>query len=218
MSGYHPPYAYEYDTETTTFPPFVLISIWFGVVLVMVTAATQISSRPDQPVIAPLAEGFRFVLVAFLLGSAIYLLLHAGQGVKFAALPLVVNLGTLLLIQLVPFGSLWQDIQFRAQWSRYDAVVAQIESGELTADAIGQIILPASYQQLAPVGGFVLTEEVDGVWRIFFPLRVTADGATTGYCYRSDNNPPQMGDFGGNWRLVVEKQPFWFFCQSVVYN
>ena len=36
----------------------------------------------------------------------------------------------------------------------------------------------------------------------------------SGYLYRSDNNPPQQGDFLGRWRYVDQIRQHWYFCIS----
>ena len=49
---------------------------------------------------------------------------------------------------------------------------------------------------------------------LFFPTERNAPRNFAGYYYRSDNNPPQQGDFMGRWRYVVQKQTHWYFCIS----
>jgi hypothetical protein len=133
---------------------------------------------------------------------------------KVAAVPLVINLGTFLIVRFVPFGGLWQEIRFQGNLLRYEEVVELVESRALTPDVDGFAILPHRYRNLIDDGTTIRIETGDDATRIFFYTNRQTDQNFSGYFYSSDNNPPQTGQFNGRWRYVVQKRPYWFFCSS----
>lgn len=205
---------YDYDTYSPEFPPLGLISIWFGVVLIGITAVSHIfldsSHLWNNPILASLQLG----LVAFIFGSLLYLMLKAGENVKVAAVPLVINIGTFLIVRFVPFGGLWQEIRFQGNLLRYEEVVELVESGALPPDADSYAALPIRYHSLIDDGITIRIDTAEGVTRIFFYTSRHSSQSFSGYFYSSDNNPPQTGQFNGRWRYVVQKRPYWFYCSS----
>jgi hypothetical protein len=206
--------SYEYDDYAPEFPPLGLISIWFGVILIGITAVSHLfldaSHLGNNPILASLQLG----LVAFIFGSLLYLLLKAGENLKVAAVPLVINIGTLLIVRFVPFGNLWQELRFQGNMIRYEEVVELVESGALQPDTDGYVALPFRYRTLTDDGDTVRIDTGDGVTRIFFYTSRQSPQNFSGYFYSSDNNPPQTGEFNGRWRYVVQKRPYWFYCSS----
>ncbi|MCB9420373.1 MAG: hypothetical protein H6667_11230 [Ardenticatenaceae bacterium] len=206
--------SYDYDNYGLEFPPLGLISIWFGVILIGITAVATLfidsSHLWNNPFLASLQLG----LVAFIFGSLLYLLLKAGENMKVAAVPLVINVGTLLIIRFVPFGNLWQELRFQGNLLRYEEVVELVESSALQPDADGYIALPFRYRNLTADGATIRLNVNDGVTRIFFYTSRTSPQSFSGYFYSSDNNPPQTDQFNGRWRYVVQKRPYWFYCSS----
>lgn len=206
MSGYE-----DYAPE---FPPLGLISIWFGVVLIGITAVSNLfldaSHLWNNPILASLQLG----LVAFIFGALLYLLLKAGENVKVAAVPLVINVGTLLIVRFVPFGTLWQELRFQGNMLRYEELVQLVESGALQPDADGYAALPFRYRTLTNDGDTIRISTGDETIRIFFYTSRHSEQNFSGYFYSSDNNPPQTGEFNGRWRYVVQKRPYWFYCSS----
>ncbi len=206
--------SYDYDEYAPKFPPLGLISIWFGVILIGITAVSHLfldaSHLGNNPILASLQLG----LIAFIFGSLLYLLLKAGENLKVAAVPLVINIGTLLIVRFVPFGNLWQELRFQGNMIRYEEVVELVKSGALQPDADGYVALPFRYRTLTNDGDTVRIDNGDGVTRIFFYTSRHASQNFSGYFYSSDNNPPQTGEFNGRWRYVVQKRPYWFYCSS----
>ena len=208
MSRYEEPYASE-------FPPLGMASIWFGVALIGITAVAHLFTATAAQLWAnPFMTSMQLVLVALIVGSLLYLLLRAGDSVKLAAVPLVVNIGTLLIVRFVPFDGLWQEMRFQWHWAEYNKVVQLVESGALQPDEQGYARLPLRYRALVHDGDSVRIEIHEDVTRIFFYTKKQSPQAFSGYFYRSDNNPPQPGDFDGRWRYVVQKRPSWFYCAS----
>jgi hypothetical protein len=120
------------DLYRPDFPSLGLFSTWFGVVLIGVTAVLQTGqSNQGSSWADPLVEGLQFVLLALILASLFYLPFRAERGVKWAALPLAINLFTLIIVQLVPFADLWETARFQVRLGQYEAVVALVEAGEL---------------------------------------------------------------------------------------
>lgn len=197
------------------FPALGVVSAWFGAGVIGVTAVVHtFSTAPDRSLAAPLVDGMRFILVAFILASLLYLTVRAGDGLATAVLPLFINLSTLIIVSFVPFASLWQEFRLQLHWPEYTQVAQLVENGELQPDVAGFAQLPRRYRHLSAADGAIMIDKQGDVTRIFFFTRRVSSWNFAGYMYRADANPPQSGDFGGRWRQVVQKRPFWFYCVS----
>lgn len=201
------------DSYRPDFPSLGLFSTWFGVVLIGLTAVLQLSQSRSLWA-KPVVDGLQFLLVALLLASLLYLSLGAGRGVKWAALPLAINLGTLIIVQWVPFADLGEAWRFRWRLNQYEAVVQLVESGTLLPGESGAAVLPEAYRHLSVDNGRIWVESDGAETAVFFTTEQAGLGNFAGYLYRSDGNPPQPGDFGGSWRFVEQQQTNWFFCIS----
>ena len=202
------------DLYRPDFPSLGLFSTWFGVVLIGVTAVLQTGRSSQGSWADPLVEGLQFVLLALILASLFYLPFRAGRGVKWAALPLAINVFTLIIVQLVPFADLWETARFQVRLGQYEAVVALVEAGELVPGESGVIYLAEPYRYLSTDNGRIAIHTEADTTAIFFFNERNAPRNFSGYLYRSDNNPPQQGDFQGRWRYVEQIRPHWYFCIS----
>ena len=206
---------YSDDLYRPDFPSLGLFSTWFGVILIGLTAVFQMGQSSRNGYWAqPLVEGLQFVLVALILASLFYLPFRAERGVKWAALPLAINIGTLIIVQLVPFADLWETMRFQWRIGQYEAVVAMVESGELTPSESGSVTLPEAYRFLSADNGRIWVQTEGENTAMFFFTERNAPRNFVGYLYRSDSNPPQQGEFMGRWRVVFEKRSHWYFCIS----
>jgi len=202
------------DLYKPDFPSLGLFSTWFGVVLIGFTAVLQMSQSPSSMWAEPVTDGLKFLLIALTLASLFYLPLRTDRGVKWAALPLAINIGTLIIVQLVPFSDLWETWRFSGRISQYEAIVQMVEAGELLPGESGVVTLPESYRYLSADNGRIWVEIDENATAVFFLTEQDGPGNFSGYLYRSDNNPPQQGDFLGRWRTVVQRQVNWYFCIS----
>lgn len=202
------------DLYKPDFPSLGLFSTWFGVLLIGLTAVLQTGQPRSGLWAQPVVEGLQFLLIALVLASLLYLPFRTDRGVKWAALPLAINLGTLIIVQLVPFSDLWATWQFRWRLSQYEVIVQMVEGGELLPGESGVITLPESYRYLSADNGRIWLQTDENKTAVFFFTEYKAPGNFSGYLYRSDNNPPQQGDFLGRWRYVVQRQTNWYFCIS----
>lgn len=202
------------DMYRPDFPSLGLFSTWFGAVLIGLTAVLQMGQSRSRIWAEPVVDGLQFLLVALILASLFYLPFRTDRGVKWAALPLVINIGTLIIVQLVPFADLGDAWRFRWRSSQYEAVVQMIESGTLLPGESGVVALPEAYRHLSVDNGRIWVESDGEATAVFFFTEQTAPGNFSGYLYRSDNNPPQQGDFLGSWRYVAQQQAHWYFCIS----
>ncbi|MCA9918251.1 MAG: hypothetical protein KC445_09875 [Anaerolineales bacterium] len=201
------------DSYRPDFPSLGLFSTWFGVVLIGLTAVLQLSQ--SRSVWAkPVVDGLQFLLVALLLASLLYLSFGAERGLKWAALPLAINLGTLIIVRGVPFADLGEAWRFRWRLNQYAAVVQLVESGTLLSGESGVVVLPEAYRDLSVDNGRIWVETVGGETAVFFATEQNGPSDYAGYLYRSDGLPPQQGDFLGSWRYVAQQQPNWYFCIS----
>lgn len=200
--------AYEYKEYVVgqEFPVLGVVSLWFGVVFVGVTAVAQALRGSKDTV----ANSMEVILFALILASGVYLAFRAGQGsLPLAAVPLLINVGTLIIVQGVPFADVWENVRFQSNFSAYEQVIDMVASGELPPGDDGFADLPYRYRRLSE-NGRVLIHQADGVTRVFFFLDNSVVGLT-GYLYRSDGAPPQA-EFGGDWTAVLRKRPSWYFC------
>ncbi len=203
------------ETVGAGFPSLVVFSTWFGAIAIGVTAVTYTAvGVRNQAWLEPFAISIRLILLALVLASVIFLSVSLYQGLRLAALPLFINLGVLAIIYLVPFAALWAEIGFRWQFGNYTAVINLVESGAIQPDETGAAYLPRRYRHLSADNGRIYVRNDDGVTTILFITQQYAPTQFAGYVYRSDNTPPQTGDFGGQWRTIVPKRPQWFYCVS----
>lgn len=202
------------EQYTPDFPSLGLVSTWFGAGLIGLTAVLQMSQTSQGYWAEPLVEGLQFVLAALILASLFYLPFRAERGLKWAALPFVINVGTLIIVQLVPFTDLWEGLRFRWRMGHYEAVAQMVETGELLPNESGIVNLPEQYRHLSADSGRIWVQTEGEATAIFFFTERNAPRNFAGYLYRSDNNPPQQGDFQGRWRYVAEQRPHWYFCIS----
>ena len=197
------------------FPSLVVFSTWFGAVAIGVTAVTYTAvGARNQAWLEPFVISIRLILVALVLASLIFLSLSLHEGIKLAALPLFINLGVLVIVHLVPFASLWEEIGFRWQYGSYMTVTNLVESGAIQPDETGVAYLPQNYRGLSADNGRIVILKENGTTAILFITQQYSPTQFAGYIYRSDNPPPQTGDFGGQWRVITPKRPQWFYCIS----
>ncbi len=197
------------EDEKWEIPALGIVSGWFGVVLITITAVSRIISQSSV-----IADGLATILIALLLASLVYVLLAGGRNLKLAAIPLILNVWTLLIVEFVPFEQVWEQARFRWHLNGYQEVIYLVESGQLRPNEQGEITLPAHYHSLSADNGRILAETDEGMTQIIFFTRYNAPRDFSGYLYRSDNTPPRMSEFGGRWRHVVQVRPNWFFCES----
>jgi hypothetical protein len=196
-------------------PPFGVISTWFGVVLVTLTAVGQLSKNPSgSSLTSPLVVSMEFILIAFILASFLFLVIQVRQSVRLSAIPLFINIGTLIIIRLVPFGHVLEDVRYEWHRRSFEKVAEMVETRELVADENGQAYLPANYSHLSVENGRIWIDPASDTTLIFFPTAVNSQDSFAGYLYRADGEPPQDSEFNGHWRYVTQKRPFWFFCVS----
>ena len=197
------------------FPSLTVFSIWFGVIAVGVTAVTHTTvGARNQAWLEPFVLSIRLILLALLAASLIFLAAGRRQGIRTAALPLFVNLGVLAIIYLIPYPSLWEELGFRWQFGSYTAVANLVESGAIQPDENGVAWLPPRYRHLSADNGRIVILKENGTTAILFITQQFSPTQFAGYVYRSDNTPPQTGDFGGQWRVIQPKRPQWFYCIS----
>ena len=202
--------VYEVEVRRD-FPSLAVFSTWFGVLLIGFTAVTYLAiGERNQAWMEPFSTGLHFTLLALLLASIGYLAFNAQSGLKLAALPLFINVGTIVIVLFVPFDALWEELSFRWQTPNYQAAARMVEAGTIVPDVEGVAYLPYQYRHLAAENGRIQVIERESVTRILFVKERQGD-SFAGYVYVSDNSPPQTGDFNGRWRYIVQKQPRWFY-------
>lgn len=203
---------YEEDVVNQGFPVLGIISVWFGVLIISLTAVgTTLTGGYDAAWTEPFVDMLQIVLVALILASFLYLFFPNKEDFKVATIPLFINIGTLIILRLVPFAALWEDARFQWYWSDYQNVVQMVESGEWVVDADGQLTLPPALQRLSPMDGRVRVYREGDQVSLFFSTHQLDAGLIAGYIYRADSRPPQAGQFGGQWQAIAPKRSHWFY-------
>lgn len=209
----YPTYAEE--SVEREFPALGLVSVWFGVLIVSLTAVGYSLGSPFGPSrTEPLVDMLQFILAALILASILYVFIRAEDGLNLTAVPLIINVGTLVILRLVPFGPIWEEVRFQWHWQNYLAVVQKVESGEWQPDSTGMIALPPAYRSLSTDNGRLWVQQTGETTMIFFVTELRGPNQFAGYLYRSDGRPPEVGDFSGQWRHINQKEPTWFYCIS----
>jgi hypothetical protein len=205
--------VYESDVRRE-FPSLAVFSIWFGTLLIGFTAVTHLAiGERNQAWVEPFSTGLRFTLLALLLASIGFLAFNSQSGLKLAALPLFINMGTVMIILFVPFDALWEELNFRWQTPNYQAAAKLVETGAVVPDVTGVAYLPSQYQHLSADNGRIQIIQRAEATEILF-IQERQGSSFTGYIYVSDNSPPRTDDFNGRWRSVLQKQPSWFYVMS----
>lgn len=195
----------EADETRNGYPALLVVSAWFGALFIGVTAVHH-AKMPAWS--EPLLAGLTLLWLALLLTSLLFLAWRAGDGLWLAALPLLINLGTLLIVRGVPFAQLWQEARFAADAAQYEAAAALVAQGALLPDVSGTAVLPPPYHDLSADGRVWFA---DG--SLIFIAERSGAGQTAYYIYRADDTPPPPPQ-NGRWRLIHRQRPHWYFCQS----
>ncbi len=213
MTQAHAQPIYEADARQE-FPSLAVFSIWFGVLLILFTAVTHLAvGERNQEWLQPFVTGFRFTLLTLLIASLGYLFVNAGSGIRWAILPLFINLGVVIILLFVPFNALWEELNFRWQSPNYTQIANMVEAGTIPVDVTGAAYLPRKYQHLSADNGRIQILRRGTTTEILF-INQRKGNAFAGYIYVSDNTPPQTGDFNGRWRTLIQKQRNWFYVIS----
>lgn len=210
----HTTYETYPDENQQDIPVLGVVSLWFGAGLVGITAVASIITFQSGGIsgATAVAETFQIVLFALILASIVYLGWQIGSnGSLFvAAMPLLINLFTLIIIQFVPFAAVWEELNFQMNGNRYNSVVEMVEMGQLQSNPDGSFELPFAYRDLSQ-GGDIFVETQNGTTSIFFIAARQSEHEVEGFIYRSEGKLPH-DEFGGNWNFVAEKRPLWFYC------
>lgn len=205
--------VYEADVRRE-FPSLAVFSIWFGALLITFTAVTHLAiGERNQAWMEPFSTSMRFTLLALLLASIGYLFTNSTAALKIAAIPLFINIGTVIIILFVPFNNLWDGLSFRWQIPNYKQVTHLVETGTIVPDVTGMAYLPQKFQHLSTDNGRIQIMQRGETTEIFFVKEIRGN-SFAGYIYVSDNSPPQTGDFNGRWRSITQKQANWFYVVS----
>ena len=196
-------------------PSFGILSVWFGSFFVLLTAVLQIVHQTIQPPWArPLILVMEAILLAMIVGSILFLAVNYQFGVKLVAIPLIVNIGTLLIVHTVAFDRMWENARFSSMAYGFEHVVEQIENNEIVAASDGYAVLPASYGYLSSNGNLVRIERSNDVLTVLFFADYDAPNQFTGYIYRSDGSPPPSSMFNVDWRFLHQRSVNWYFAVS----
>lgn len=166
--------------------------------------------------VAPIFWWIWLTFVILIFASIIHFIHQLGEKRPLTILPLLINIIFILILRNVPFTEIWLDRQYEQNIEGYKQVVALIETGDITIpeDGYGLMLLPENYQHLSRGGGEIIIENREGILQVFFFTYRGILDSFSGYTYRSDDLPPQDGDFGGFWDQIIPQEPHWFFVAS----
>ncbi len=195
-------------------PSFAAVSLCFGVAFVAVHALQWPLTDLLTPFcVGPLLLAVKAALALLIVGAIVYWLIGLDDPI-WNAVPLAINIGALLIVLLVPFTAIWLDAEFRAHRDEYHQVVELVEAGAIQPESHYLASLPPEYRHLSRGGGEIMIDTRDGVTRVFFFTFAGVLDNFSGFIYRSDDNPPQAGDFGADWQQVEQKRAHWYFGAS----
>jgi len=203
-----------FERQNRTSATLTVVSTWFGVVIILITAVGYTLSNPFDPSpTKPIVELMQFGLVALILASIICMVLRTEEGFGATAVPLFINIGTLMVIHLVPFGVLWEEVRFQTHFYQYQTVLQKVDSGELKPDVEGKVFLPTSFSHLSADDGRIWLNQGNGT-SVFFVTEQYNQAQFAGYFRHVDGRPTQSGEFQGNWQAIVHKRGGWYYCIS----
>jgi hypothetical protein len=183
--------------------------------LVLATQAFQwvIADRYTVFGIAALEWAMDYVFLASILVSVFALVRRMRLDKWRAAVPLLVNLLTLLLATGVPWTSLYLDYLWWHNERGYSEVVRLVQAERLKpAKGSDGVKLPAQYSGLS-TDGAIGVEGSGASATVFFTTFEGILGHFSGYIYVPRNvKPPVAGH--GDWDQVILKKPHWYFVAS----
>ena len=196
-------------------PSFGILSVWFGGFFVALTAVLQIVHQTIQPPwTRPLVMVMELILMAMIGGSILFLAINYQFGVKLVAIPLLVNVGTLLIVNTVSFDRMWENARFSSMAYGFEQVIEEIEENEIVADSNGNAVLPASLRYLSSNDSTIRIEQSDDVLTVLFFADYESPTQFTGYIYRSDGSPPPASMFNVDWRFLNQRATNWYSAVS----
>jgi hypothetical protein len=190
-------------------------SIFFGLIIITANALKWILVEAFTPfLMGPFLWMLMSILALLVITSVIFFFFQIRNNIRFATIPLLINITTLLIIWFVPFTSIWLDIEFRLNLNGYNEVIQLVENGELQCQYVtGHVELPTKYRHLSR-GGDIIIDKSDGATSVFFYTYRGVLDNFSGYMYRSNDTPPTPGAGFGDWFQVTQQQPHWYFCAS----
>jgi len=157
------------------------------------------------------------LFIASLTKSLIFSNKHKDK-IRFASLPLTINLLTMLLIFVLPLNWVRQYIEFKFRQSEMEEVIKLANKNELetVSHSSDLMQLPAEFSQLSVGGGQVIVIDVNDQKVVFFyTFRGTPDGRE-GFVYLPDKI--KLNGFGGKlyYELIDSKNVDnnWYFISA----
>jgi hypothetical protein len=134
-----------------------------------------------------------------------------------AYIPFIIQMTSLIIVLTVPFTSIMLDLDFRLHLKQREKVVSKVISGDLKPNVSHNpslIHLPSWYGHLSKGGGDIMVERNGNeTYVFFFFFRGILDNFS-GFMYRSDDTPPQNGDFGGEFIEIERLKKNWYWVAA----
>ena len=131
--------------------------------------------------------------------------------------PFGVLLITIILLFLIPFNQIEIDRDFKVNKSERDEVISKIQDGSFKPNVSynsSLIHLPHEYEHLSKGGGdIVIEKQSENTSILFFTFRGVLD-SFSGFVYSPNDQKPQLGSFGGDFKEIVKIDENWYFVSS----
>jgi len=198
------------------FKHLLVLSSTLSLVVIFLRLLPLGTCRLSSFVFRELLYGSLFVvLLVVILVSSLYLWRRFIEN-RLAILPFIISVVTLLVVLIVPSGSIVRDLIFRSRLNEYNEVVHLVQQGSIRTKNThsNRVLLPPEYSHLSNCGGEILVDTHDDITRVFFFTDYQPGwNSFGGYLYRLDGKPAQPGDFSlADWGCEEQQQEGWFFC------
>jgi hypothetical protein len=134
------------------------------------------------------------------------------QGRWRRSLPLIVQLGAVVVTLVVPFEQFWLSLNFHQHLQARQQVVALVQSNQLPFKLNNISTVPPAYRETTIKGEIQTLRSSKGLYVLFFTSR--GFGGAEGFLY-SENGQPPAKDLASGYQ-VVEQRPIdgnWYYVR-----
>lgn len=202
-------------------PRIILNSIViFSIISSLILILLQIIRWSLFEVLTPFIEPFFEIIIyglflATLIWSIIYFLRNVKIIGKYALIPILIHVLTVIIVISVPFTNIVVDLNFKVNNSERQKVVSLIEDSDIqTKSSTGSYLieLPREYKHLSSGGQIVIEKNESNVSILFYTYRGVLDNFS-GYIY-SANGFLREDIFYGDYKQIKKITEHWFWVSS----
>lgn len=157
------------------------------------------------------------VFLAVLIWSIRHFVINVKKLKYKVAIPMTINLITLLVVIFTPFTDIMLNLDFKLNLKDREKVVSMVQSGELKPNVSyneSLIELLDKYKHLSQGGGEIIVHKDGERFKIFFyTFRGVIDNFS-GFAYISDESRLLKTDFEGDFEQIKKEKEHWFWGAS----